>query len=101
TGTDPSVAGYVGSALIVGGTFMGTVTIAMPAAKRVSHTIKHNLIAVMTAAYGIGQIIGPLLASYLFAYSGSFNTSLIAAGVGLVLSTLLTVRFPSPLQTDR
>ncbi|KPX25601.1 putative sugar transport protein [Pseudomonas amygdali pv. eriobotryae] len=97
----PGVAGYVGSALIVGGTFMGTVTIAMPAAKRVSHTIKHNLIAVMTAAYGIGQIIGPLLASYLFAYSGSFNTSLIAAGVGLVLSTLLTVRFPSPLQTGR
>lgn len=91
----PTIAGYVGSALIVGATFMGTVTIAMPAAKRVSHTIKHNLIAVMTAAYGIGQIIGPLVASVLLAFSGSFNTSLITAGVGLLLSACLTVRRPS------
>lgn len=90
----PTAVGYVASALIVGGTFMGTVTIAMPAAKRVSHTVKHNLIAVMTAAYGLGQIIGPLSASYLYAYSGSFNTSLIAASSGLVLATLLTVRLP-------
>ena len=91
----PTIAGYVGSALIVGATFMGTVTIAMPAAKRVSHMIKHNLIAVMTAAYGIGQIIGPLVASVLLAFSGSFNTSLMTAGVSLLLSACLTVQRPS------
>jgi hypothetical protein len=57
----PNSAGYVGSALIVGerapvgGTFMGTVTFAMSTAKLVSHIIKFNLIAIMTAAYGIGQ----------------------------------------------
>lgn len=90
----PNAVGYIASALIVGGTFMGTVTIAMPAAKRVSHTINFNLIAIMTAAYGIGQIIGPLLTSYLYALSGTFISSLIAAALGLVLSATLTVRIP-------
>ncbi|MCD5996208.1 YbfB/YjiJ family MFS transporter [Pseudomonas sp. CDFA 602] len=95
----PHAAGYIGSALIVGGTFMGTVTIAMPAAKRVSHTLRFNLIAVMTAAYGAGQIVGPLLASHLYARSGSFTSSLIAAAVGLLLSTALTLRIPALSET--
>lgn len=91
----PNAVGYIASALIVGGAFMGTVTIAMPAAKRVSHTINFNLIAIMTAAYGIGQIVGPLLASYLYAQSGTFPSSLIAAALGLVFSAALTVRIPT------
>lgn len=97
----PNAAGYLGSALVVGGTFMGTVTIAMPAAKRVSHTIKFNLLAIMTAAYGIGQIIGPLLANALFSRTQSFDASLLAAGAGLSLSALLTLRLPITRQSSR
>lgn len=89
----PNVAGFLGSALIVGGTFMGTVTIAMPAAKKVFHTINFNLIAIMTAAYGVGQIIGPLLASTLYSRSGTFSSSLVAAAMGLVLSAVFTLRY--------
>lgn len=92
----PNVFGFLGSALIVGGTFMGTVTIAMPAAKKVSHTINFNLIAIMTAAYGVGQIIGPLLASTLYSHSGTFSSSLVAAALGLLLSAAFTLRY----QTD-
>ena len=91
----PNAIGFLGSALIVGGTFMGTVTIAMPAAKKVSHTIKFNLIAIMTAAYGVGQIIGPLLASRLYSQSGTFSSSLVAAATGLLLSAALTLRYPT------
>lgn len=86
--------GYMGSALIVGGTFMGTVTIAMLAAKAVSHTTKFNLIAIMTAAYGVGQILGPLLASALYTGSGSFTSSLMVAGCALVVSMAFTLRTP-------
>lgn len=91
----PNATGFLGSALIVGGTFMGTVTIAMPAAKKVSQTIKLNLIAIMTAAYGAGQIIGPLLASMLYSQSGTFSSSLVAAATGLLLSAALTLRYPT------
>jgi MFS family permease len=87
----PNAFGYMGSALIVGGTFVGTVTIAMPAARRVAHTLKVNMLAAMTAAYGVGQIVGPLVASYLYAASGAFTSSLIAAALALGVGAVLTV----------
>jgi len=54
----PNIYGYLGSALLVGGSFMGTVTIAMPAAQRVAHTVRFNLLAFLTAAYGRGANSG-------------------------------------------
>src|SRR5690606_29328376 len=41
-----SSAGYLICALLVGGTFMGTVTIAMPAAQRAARLAGSNLLAV-------------------------------------------------------
>ncbi|MBN9334457.1 YbfB/YjiJ family MFS transporter [Devosia sp.] len=84
---------YLLSALLVGGTFMGTVTIAMPAARRVAHMLRFNILAIMTAAYGLGQIIGPLIASYLFAQTQAFDASLAVAAVVLMLAAALS--FPA------
>ncbi|EHP44642.1 major facilitator transporter [Cupriavidus basilensis OR16] len=74
-----SAVAYLASALLVGGTFVGTVTIAMPAAKRVAHRVTFNLLAIMTAAYGVGQIAGPLVSTALMAHSHSFSGPLAAA----------------------
>lgn len=74
------------SAILVGFTFMGTVTIALPAARRLNHLVKFNMIAAMTAIYGIGQIIGPLVAGTLYNLTGSFNSSLAAAALALLLA---------------
>lgn len=82
---------FMGSAVLVGGTFVGTVTIIMPAAKRVAHAVKFNLMATLTAAYGVGQIIGPLLSDRLVAHTHSFDQPLVAAGVALVASASLAV----------
>ncbi|MUZ75281.1 YbfB/YjiJ family MFS transporter [Agrobacterium vitis] len=82
-------AAYLVSALLVGGTFMGTVTIAMPAAKSVAHQVRFNMLAILTASYGVGQIIGPLIASYLFGLTQSFDASLAVAGAVLAISALL------------
>ena len=81
-----SPVAYLGSALLVGGTFMGTVTIAMPAARRVAGTVRFNMLAIMTAAYGVGQIIGPLVANALYARSQSFDASLLLAALALVVA---------------
>ncbi|WP_347556856.1 YbfB/YjiJ family MFS transporter [Robbsia sp. KACC 23696] len=86
----PSASGYLFSALLVGGTFTGTVTIAMPAAQRVAHQFRGNLMAIMTLAYGLGQIVGPLGASALYTQSHSFSSSLLAAGAALVLAATIT-----------
>lgn len=84
-----SAPSYLASALLVGGTFMGTVTIAMPAARRVAHAVRFNMLAGMTAAYGIGQIIGPLAANALYASSHSFSGSLLTATGTLLLAAIL------------
>lgn len=74
------------SAVLVGFTFTGTVTIALPEARRLAHLVRFNMIAAMTAIYGIGQIIGPLVAGELYGITGSFNGSLAAATGALLLA---------------
>ncbi|MGI6247720.1 MAG: YbfB/YjiJ family MFS transporter [Pseudochelatococcus sp.] len=84
-------AAYIASAVLVGGTFMGTVTIAMPAARRVAAKVRFNMVAIMTASYGVGQIAGPLVASFLYARMRSFDHSLLLAAAALALGALLCV----------
>lgn len=81
------------SALLVGFTFMGTVTIALAEARRLNHRVKFNMIAAMTATYGVGQIIGPVVAGALHNLTGSFTPSLMAAAASLFLAAgLVAVR---------
>lgn len=79
----------LGSAVLVGTTFMGTVTIAMPAAQAWASRVRFNMPATMTAAYGLGQIAGPLLASALFARSHSFAPALLVAAAALAIGAAL------------
>lgn len=85
----PSAPGYLGSAVLVGGTFVGTVTIVMLAARHVAHRVRFNIVAVLTAAYGIGQIAGPLASSLLMGHAHSFTGPLLAAAASLVLAAVL------------
>jgi MFS family permease len=88
----PSAAGYLLSAILVGGTFVGTVTIAMPAAQRAAVKAGTNMTAIMTLVYGVGQIIGPVLAGSLYAQSHSFNSALLAAAGALLLAIIVSLR---------
>jgi hypothetical protein len=93
---DHSAAAYLGSAILVGGTFVGTVTIAVPAARHAARSVRFNLVAAMTAAYGVGQIVGPLMASSLMAHGGSFNGSMeIAAAALLIAAAICQIRAPA------
>jgi len=80
---------YLASAVLVGGTFMGTVTIAAPAARRLARKVRFNLFAVMTAAYGVGQIVGPLVSTALMHGSNNFGESLGVAAAALVIAATL------------
>ncbi|RDK08610.1 YbfB/YjiJ family MFS transporter [Cupriavidus lacunae] len=86
---DHSAAAYVGSAILVGGTFVGTVTIAVPAARHAARAIRFNLVAAMTASYGVGQIVGPLMASALTAHGSSFNSSMEIASAALLFAAVI------------
>jgi hypothetical protein len=54
--------------------------------------VRFNIMATMTAAYGVGQILGPLVSTALFARTHSFDQPLIAAGVALIAAAALACK---------
>ncbi|WP_038344249.1 YbfB/YjiJ family MFS transporter [Acinetobacter sp. A47] len=88
----PNTLGYLLSAFMVGGTFMGTVTIAMPVAQRIARHRHSHLVASMTVVYGLGQIIGPVVANTLFSISHTLDRSLIIAAIALLIATLICLK---------
>lgn len=86
-----TLSGYLCSALLVGGTFMGFVTIAKSIALRISHEVRMNLMAIMTTSFGIGQIAGPLIANGIYGVSKSFSLSFLVASMALVIAATISV----------
>jgi predicted MFS family arabinose efflux permease len=73
------------SAVLFGGTFIGITALTMTLAGRIAPQRSTELIGLLTAIYGIGQIIGPLLAAFLERRADSFAPALLVAA-GLVLA---------------
>lgn len=84
-----STAGIVFSSLCVGGTFMVITLAAIQEARRVAPANPASLIATMTAAFAIGQILGPILVSFVANEQRGLGVSLIAASTLLGLSALV------------
>jgi predicted MFS family arabinose efflux permease len=76
-----SPATVVAAAVIRGGTFMGLTALGLIAAA--------GRIAMMTAAFGVGQIIGPIVAGYLFDLTGSLALPTLVAAAALLVACVL------------
>ena len=82
----PGVAGVLGSALLVGSTFMVITMAGMQEARQLGGPA---LMAAMTAAFAGGQIAGPLAVSALAYVLGGMTAALCAATGLLVASALV------------
>ncbi|MEL6476341.1 MAG: YbfB/YjiJ family MFS transporter [Pseudomonadota bacterium] len=70
------------AAVLLGGTFMGLTALGLQEAARRSGGDGRAVMAVMTASFGTGQMLGPLLAGWMRDATGSYALpSLIAAAV--------------------
>ena len=82
----PGIAATMLAALGVGGTFMVTTMVGMQEAREVAGARATALMAAMTSAFALGQIIGPIIASYLHGADGSFSAGLLIACGALLAS---------------
>jgi hypothetical protein len=89
----PNVLTVFAAALLVGSTFMVITLVALQEARPVAGEHATVLIAAMTCAFAVGQIIGPLLVSARGAGGDAdFSTGLVIAAALLAGSTLLLRR---------
>ena len=85
----PTPAGLALSAVLVGGTFMGITALGLMAGRQIGADAPRRAVALLTAAFSLGQIVGPAVAGYGYDLTGSFFVgSLAAAGALLMASGL-------------
>ncbi len=80
------------SAGLLGGTFMGLTALGLINARLLSAGDPRRSLALMTAAFGLGQMVGPALAGALYDLLGSFQHASLIAAAALVLAAALTMR---------
>jgi predicted MFS family arabinose efflux permease len=88
----PGLAGIIVAALCVGGTFVVITQVGLQEARAVAGEHARSLIAAMTSAFALGQIVGPLLAGYWVKATGGFSGALVLASTLLVISAAALLR---------
>jgi MFS family permease len=86
-----NAAGAVLAAVLLGGTFMGITALGFAAARTLAPDQQRRSFAVMTAAFGAGQIVGPIAAGWLIDRTGSFLAPSLLGAAALVVGGVLAL----------
>ncbi len=100
--TTNAVAVLVGAALL-GGTFMGITALGFIYARDLTPGDPRRSLALMTASFGLGQMIGPTFAGVTFRFGDSFLLPSLVATAALLIAAylVLDVRAWSKAPTGR
>ena len=91
-----SFAGIVLAAVLLGGTFVGITALGLTGAReRAGGNDTGRILALMTASFGLGQMVGPSFAGALYDRLGSLVWPSLSASGALVLAALLAGLMPS------
>ena len=83
--------GIVVAALFLGGTFMGLTALGLMGARETGEGDPRGRIALMTASFSVGQILGPAFAGFVYDATGSLAMPSLVAAAGLVAAALLSI----------
>jgi MFS family permease len=84
----PGLAGILLSAVLVGATFVTITLAALQDARRLYGSAARPVMAAMTAAFAVGQLIGPVLVALVEEVPHGFTIMLVTATAGLLVSAL-------------
>ncbi len=85
----PNTTGIMLAAVCLGGTIMAITALGFMGARTLSSSDPRRIFALMTAAFGLGQIVGPTIAGWLFDRTGSFLLPSMMAVGALVIAAML------------
>jgi predicted MFS family arabinose efflux permease len=88
----PSTTGVFVAAILVGGTFMGLTALGLVRARALASGDPRRALALMTGAFGLGQIVGPAFAGIVSDRLGSFTAPSIAAAMALLAAAVLAAK---------
>jgi len=93
----------LGSAILFGGTFAGITALTLTLAGHLAPGHSARLIGMLTASFGLGQVIGPVLAAIIASRAQSFAPALVAAAVLVFSGAVLMASLQSldPLRGGR
>jgi hypothetical protein len=78
------------AAILLGGTFMAITSLGLAGARRMASSDPVRVLALLTAGFGVGQIVGPSLAGYLRESMGTFVVPSLVAAAALVIAAALS-----------
>ncbi len=76
-------------AVLLGGTFVGITAVGLFEARQLAAESPRRAVGYMTAAFGLGQMIGPSVASWFYDFNEDFLLASICASGALVLAAVL------------
>jgi len=85
-------AAVVLASILLGGTFMGITALGLVEARRITPGNPRRILALMTASFGLGQMVGPWFAGLLRDTTGSYSEASLAAAAALVIAAALARR---------
>ena len=77
------------AAVLLGGTFVGLTALGLVSVRRTSVGNPRRNLALMTAAFGLGQMVGPTFAGVLHDSLGSYQVPSLLAAFALVAAAVL------------
>ena len=87
----PTSIGILAASILVGGTFMGLTALGLVRARMLAEGDPRRVLALMTCAFGLGQIIGPSFAGMLSDRFGGFAVPSAAAAIALLIAAGLVL----------